>query len=114
MEDTVEGLGNRLAAAFRKSAADQARAYRDYSALLDRFAKKDIKAVEFGRSALDLYIGAVSDWLSTSANAAGDTLDTGLKRVGIGRTKAEAVVETAVKTAETDLAGAQAKRIRKP
>lgn len=102
MEDTVEDLGSRLAAAFRKTAADQARAYRDYSALLDRFAKKEIKTIEFGRDAVDLYIGAVGDWFSTGANAAGDTLDIGLKRVGIGRTKVERAVDSTIKTVEQD------------
>ena len=107
MEDVVEGLGSRLAAAFRKSAADQARAYREYSALLDRFAKKEIRTIEFGRDALDLYIAAVGDLLSTGANAAGDTLDTGLRRVGIGKAKVEREVVAPIKAAGRAAKGAE-------
>lgn len=106
MEDAVEDLGTRLGVAYRKSAADQARAYRDYSALLDRFSKKEIKTIEFGRDAIDLYIGAVGDWFSTTADAAGDVLNTGLKRVGIGRAKGEQLVDKTVRAVNQDAGGA--------
>lgn len=114
MEDTVEDLGTTLASALRKSAADQARAYRDYGALLDRFAKKEIKTIEFGRDAIDLYIGAVGDWFSTGASAAGDTLNIGLKRVGVGRAKVDRTVDATIKAAEQGIGTVSPKRGGKP
>lgn len=93
MSETVDSLGNKLSSAFRKSAASQAESYREYGVLLDRFAKRDIKMLDFAREALDLYIDAVGDLFNTGAKAAGDTFDAGIRRVGIGRAKVDKIAD---------------------
>ena len=79
----VEGLRERLGDIVRASAASQARAYRDYSSLLDRLGSNDIKTVQFAREAVDLYMGALGKAASAGVTLVGETLSAGIKGVGI-------------------------------
>ncbi len=100
MADTSETLGSRVGSSFRRSLASQGKAWAQYGDLLDQFANKKIEATDFGRRALDVYIGAVGDVFTAGAEIASDTVKTGIDRFSGARSKAEKViaeVETAVR-----------------
>ena len=100
MADTSDTLGSRVGSSFRRSLASQGKAWAQYGDLLDQFANKKIEATDFGRRALDVYIGAVGDVFSAGAEIASDTVKTGIDRFSGARSKAEKViaeVETAVR-----------------
>jgi hypothetical protein len=100
MADTSDTLGSRVGSSFRRSLASQGKAWAQYGDLLDQFANKKIEAIDFGRRALDVYIGAVGDVFSAGAEVASDTVKTGIDKFSGARTKAEKViaeVETAVR-----------------
>lgn len=79
---TEERLRERLDNVLRTSAGDQAKAYQDYAALLDRLASRKIRTVEFARDAVDLYIGAVGKAASSGVKLLGEAVSAGIKGVG--------------------------------
>ena len=91
-------LSERVDASFRRSLATQGKAYADYGVLLRQLAQKEIKATDFGRRALDLYIGAVSSVVSAGVFIVSDTVQTGLDRFSDGQAAAETAVAKATKT----------------
>ena len=100
MADTSDTLGSRVGSSFRRSLASHGKAWAQSGDWLDQFANKNIEATDFGRRALDVYIGAVGDVFSAGAEIASDTVKTGIDRFSGARSKAEKViaeVETAVR-----------------
>ena len=95
MADTLDTLGSRVGSSFRRSLASQGKAWAQYGDLLDQLANKKIEATDFGRRALDVYIGAVGDVFSAGAEIASDTVKTGIDRFSGARTKAEKVIAEA-------------------
>lgn len=93
-QETLESL---VGPSLRRSVAAQGRAYAEYGKLLGAFADKKMKATDFGRKALDLYIGAVSDAVSAGVDIAGKTLQIGLDRFSNERVKAEILINEMAK-----------------
>lgn len=89
-----DGFRERLAEIVRASAVSQARAYRDYSSLLDRLCSRDIETVQFAREAVDLYLGAVGKAASSGVTLVGEALSAGVKGVSLA---ASATAEAAQK-----------------
>ncbi|MBB4860619.1 PHP family Zn ribbon phosphoesterase [Novosphingobium chloroacetimidivorans] len=76
-----EGLGTKIGAAVRDAAGNQAEAYKKYAALLERFSKKEIEFVDFGRDALDIYADAVRDVSHVGGRITNDAVKTGISKV---------------------------------
>lgn len=100
----LDKLGDRVGASFRKSVGIQGKAYAEYGALLDQFANRKIEFMDFGRKAIDLYIGAVSDVVSNTADIAGDAVKVGVNKLSKVRDKAEDVITDAAKSLSKDVA----------
>ena len=111
MTEKHETLEERVGASFRRSVAAQGKAYAEYGALLNQFAQKKIKATDFGRRALDLYIGAVGEVVSTGVEIAGEALQTSLDRFSGVRAKAGATVAEATKANAPRRGRAAARRV---
>jgi len=118
MAETADTLGARVGASFRRGVASQGKAWAQYGDLLGQFAAKKIEVTDFGRRALDIYIGAVSDVLSAGADAASDTVKTGVDRLSKVRKSAETVVakaeEAVRKTGTPTLAATVRRRTKTP
>jgi hypothetical protein len=97
MAEQHDTLGSRVEASLRRSVATQGKAYAQYGVLLGAFADKKIKATDFGRKALDLYIGAVSDAVSAGVDIASDALQIGVDRFSDERAKADALIDEVAK-----------------
>lgn len=91
-----ESLGTKLGNAWRESAGDQAKAYTKYAALLDRFAKKEVDLLDFGRDALDIYADAFRDVTQIGGRMANDTVSTGLDKLRAIRKREQVVKPTEV------------------
>jgi hypothetical protein len=76
-----DSLGTKIGDAVRDVATDQATAYAKYAALLERFAKKEIDVLSFGRSALDIYADAVRDLTQVGGRIANDSVKIGITKV---------------------------------
>ncbi len=118
MAETSGTLGSRTGANFRRGVASQAKAWAQYGELLGQFADKKIEVTDFGRRALDVYVGAVGDVVSVGAEICTDAVKTGLDRFSGARDKAEKVIaaaEDAIKTTGTPkLAPAIRRRTKAP
>lgn len=88
MEKQIDTLGARLGANVRAGLALQGKAYSAYGTMLDQYARREIKATDFGRRALDLYVSAVGDVVSVAADMAVDVVQAGLG--GLSEVRAEA------------------------
>ena len=95
MAETSGTLGARVGANFRRGVASQAKAWAQYGELLGQFADKKIEVTDFGRRALDVYVGAVGDVVSIGAEICTDAVKTGLDRFSGARDKAEKVIVAA-------------------
>lgn len=79
MSDT--SLGTKIGDAVREVATGQATAYTKYATLLDRFAKKEVDFLNFGRDALDIYADAVRDLTQVGGRIANDSVKVGITKV---------------------------------
>ena len=95
MNDKAMTLGERLGENYRKGVAAQAKAHAEYCAILDQYAKQKIKATDFGRRSVDLYVGAVADVVSASFGMAADVVQVGVGGLSRVRDQAKAAVEEA-------------------
>jgi len=95
MADKDMTLGERLGENYRKGVAAQAKAHAEYGAILDQYAKQKIKATDFGRRSIDLYIGAVADVVSAGVGMAADVVQVGVGGLSRVRDEAKAAVEEA-------------------
>jgi hypothetical protein len=95
MDDQDMTLGERLGENFRKGVAAQGKAYAEYGAILDQYAKQKIKATDFGRRSVDLYVGAVADVVSAGFGMAADVVQVGVGGLSRVRDEAKAAVEEA-------------------
>lgn len=98
----LDKLGDRVGVSFRKTVGIQGKAYAEYGALLDQFANRKIEFMDFGRKAIDLYIEAVGDVFSTTADIAGDAVKVGVNRFSKVRDKAGDVIADAAKGLSKD------------
>lgn len=95
MANRETGLGLRLGGAFRENLADQGKAYKEYGSLLERLSAKEVKGIEFARSAIDIYVGAVGKTLASVVAMVGEIAGAGIKRASkAGSAAATAVAET--------------------
>lgn len=95
MANRETGLGLRLGGAFRENLADQGKAYKEYGSLLERLSAKEVKGIEFARSAVDIYVGAVGKTLSSGVALVGEIVGAGIKGAGnAGSAAATRVAET--------------------
>lgn len=102
LSQQLDKLGDRVGASFRKTVGIQGKAYAEYGALLDQFANRKIEFMDFGRKAIDLYIGAVSDVVSNTADIAGDAVKVGVNKFSKARDKAGDVIADAAKSLSKD------------
>ena len=79
MADEVKGIN--LGDAVRQVASDQAQAYSKYSALLARFAKREVDFLDFFRGSLDIYADGLRDLTQIGGRVANDTVKTGISKV---------------------------------
>ncbi|HPU15693.1 MAG TPA: hypothetical protein PK808_06395 [Polymorphobacter sp.] len=118
MAETSDTLGARVGVNFRRGVAAQAKAWAQYGELLGQFADKKIEVTDFGRRALDVYVGAVGDVVSVGAEICTDAVKTGLDRFSGARDKAEKVIVAAEdalrKTGSPQLAPAIRRRTKAP
>ena len=97
-----DDLQDRLGDTIRQGMAAQARAYREYGALLDRLASRDIKAVQFARDSADLYIETMGRFATSGVKLAEDAMKAGLKGVGVAVSSTAEAVEKGVDTANAE------------
>ena len=74
MAETSGTLGARVGTNFRRGVASQAKAWAQYGELLGQLADKKIEVTDFGRRALDVYVGAVGDVVSVGAEICTDAV----------------------------------------
>lgn len=89
----ADALRRTLGGTIREGLRNQGKAYQSYGALLTRFASQQIKAPEFARESLDLYIGAVGDAASTTIHAATEIAAAGARMIGVVATQSAKTVE---------------------
>lgn len=118
MADAEDTLGAKLRDAWWQGVSGQAKAYKDFGALLDRWAKRDIKTLDYGRDALDIYIDATRTSASVGVQAVRDVLDTGIERVSKARKSVEPAIEELARkvgaAAKPAKAGRKVTRARAP
>jgi hypothetical protein len=102
MEKQHETLGARLGNNVRAGLALQGKAYSAYGAMLDQYARREIKATDFGRRALDLYVSAVGDVVSVAADMAVDVVQAGLGELSDARAEANRAVDELIREEEPE------------
>jgi hypothetical protein len=102
MEKQLDTLGERLGNNLRAGLALQGKAYSAYGVMLDQYARREIKATDFSRRALDLYVSAVGDVVSVAADMAVDVVQAGLGELSDARKEANKVVDDFIREEEPE------------
>jgi hypothetical protein len=85
-------LGARLGGVWRDGLANQAKAYKEYGTLLQRWSAKEVKATEFVRDSVDIYVGTAGKVAASAVAFAGELLGAGVKSAGRVGTSTAAVL----------------------
>lgn len=99
---TQDDVQERFGETIRQGMATQARAYREYGALLDRLASRDIKAVQFARDSADLYIETMGRFATSGVQLAEEAMKAGMKGVGVAVSATAEAVEKGVDKASAE------------
>lgn len=114
MADEVNGI--KLGDAIRQVASDQAQAYSKYSALLTRFAKREVDFLDFFRGSLDIYADGLRDLTQIGGKVANDTVKTGISKVqnlrGLNLTSIRETASKTIASKSTPVADAPAAKTR--